>query len=140
MASHRQPSQSTAPPASVPPRASAPSNSPDEPPDTPPPAPPPALRQSTPHPPSRHARQSASSRHSPSLNPTLQDGMLRPVHITHFERLPMPTPQTLKNHTRLDPPYHFFILPMLLLNLIFSIYVTIHRWPEHWALHLWWIA
>jgi hypothetical protein len=29
---------------------------------------------------------------------------------------------------------------MLLLNFIFSIYVTIHRWPEHWALHLWWIA
>ncbi len=52
----------------------------------------------------------------------------------------MPTPQNLKNHMRLDPPFHFFILPMLLLNLIFSIYVTIHHWPDHWALHLWWIA
>ena len=52
----------------------------------------------------------------------------------------MPTPQNLKNHTRFDPSFHFFILPMLLLNLIFSIYVTIHHWPEHWALHLWWIA
>jgi hypothetical protein len=29
---------------------------------------------------------------------------------------------------------------MLLLNFIFSIYVTIRHWPEHWALHLWWIA
>lgn len=66
--------------------------------------------------------------------------MLRPVYITRFERIPMPTPQNLKNHTRFDPPFHFFILPMLLLNLIFSIYVTIHHWPEHWALHLWWIA
>jgi hypothetical protein len=52
----------------------------------------------------------------------------------------MPPPQTLKNHMRYDPPFHFFILPMLLLNLIFSIYVTIRHWPEHWALHLWWIA
>jgi hypothetical protein len=52
----------------------------------------------------------------------------------------MPTPQNLKNHARLDPAYHFFILPMLLLNLIFSIYVTIHHWPEHRALFLWWIV
>jgi hypothetical protein len=52
----------------------------------------------------------------------------------------MPTPQNLKNHTRFHPPFHFFILPMLLLNLIFSIYVTIRHWPEHWALHLWWIV
>jgi len=52
----------------------------------------------------------------------------------------MQAPQNLKNHMRLHPPFHFFILPMLLLNLIFSVYVTIHHWPEHWALHLWWIA
>jgi hypothetical protein len=52
----------------------------------------------------------------------------------------MPTPQSLKNHTRWDPPFHFFVLPMLLLNFIFSIYVTIHHWPAHWALGLWWIA
>jgi hypothetical protein len=52
----------------------------------------------------------------------------------------MPTPQNLKNHARFHPPFHFFILPMLLLNFIFSIYVTIRHWPEHWALHLWWIA
>jgi hypothetical protein len=52
----------------------------------------------------------------------------------------MPTPQNLKNHPRFNPPFHFFILPMLLLNLIFSIYVTIHHWPEHRALFLWWIV
>jgi len=52
----------------------------------------------------------------------------------------MPTPQNLKNHGRLDPAFHFFILPMLLLNLIFAIYVTIHHWPDHRALFLWWIA
>ena len=52
----------------------------------------------------------------------------------------MPTPQRLENHTRWSPPFHFFILPMLLLNIIFSIYVTIHHWPAHWALGFWWIA
>jgi hypothetical protein len=52
----------------------------------------------------------------------------------------MPTPQNLKNHTRFDPAFHFFIVPMLLLNLIFSIYVTIHHWPEHRFLFGWWIV
>jgi hypothetical protein len=52
----------------------------------------------------------------------------------------MPVPQNLKNHARFHPPFHFFVLPMLLLNFIFSIYVTIRHWPEHWALHLWWIV
>jgi hypothetical protein len=52
----------------------------------------------------------------------------------------MPTPQNFKNHARFNPPFHFFILPMLLLNLIFSIYVTIHHWPEHRILFLWWIV
>jgi hypothetical protein len=52
----------------------------------------------------------------------------------------MATPQSLKNHARFNPPFHFFILPMLLLNLIFSIYVTIHHWPEHRVLFLWWIV
>ena len=52
----------------------------------------------------------------------------------------MPTPQSYKNHARWDPPFHFFILPMLLLNFIFSIYITIHHWPEHPHLHIWWIV
>ena len=52
----------------------------------------------------------------------------------------MPSAQNLKNHTRWYPPFHFFVLPMLLLNFIFSIYVTIHHWPTHWALSLWWVA
>jgi hypothetical protein len=52
----------------------------------------------------------------------------------------MPTPQTLKNHTRFHPPFHFFLVPVLLLNLIFSIYATIHHWPAHRHLHLWWIV
>jgi len=52
----------------------------------------------------------------------------------------MPTAQNLKNHARLDPPYHFFVLPMLLLNFIFSIYITVHDWPRYEHTHLWWIV
>jgi len=51
----------------------------------------------------------------------------------------MPTPQNLKNHARFHPPFHFFVLPMLLINFIFSIYATIHHWPEHRILFLWWV-
>jgi hypothetical protein len=52
----------------------------------------------------------------------------------------MAQPQSFKNHTRFDPPFHFFILPLLLLNLIFAIYATIHSWPRHIPIHLWWIV
>ncbi|MEO6982330.1 MAG: DUF6526 family protein [Edaphobacter sp.] len=52
----------------------------------------------------------------------------------------MSTPQNFKNHKRWDPPMHFFVLPILLLNLIFSIYVTIHHGADQLHLHLWWIV
>jgi hypothetical protein len=52
----------------------------------------------------------------------------------------MAQPQSFKNHARFDPPFHFFILPVLLLNLIFAIYATIHAWPRHIHIHLWWIV
>ena len=52
----------------------------------------------------------------------------------------MAQPQSYKNYTRYDPPFHFFVLPMLLLNLIFAIYATVHSWPAFEHTHLWWIA
>jgi hypothetical protein len=52
----------------------------------------------------------------------------------------MPTPQNLKNHTRYDPAFHFFLIPLLLLNFIFCIYITIHDWPRFEHTHLWWIV
>jgi hypothetical protein len=52
----------------------------------------------------------------------------------------MPIPQNLKNHTRWNPPFHFFVLPMLLLNFIFMIYITVHDWPRFQHTHLWSIA
>jgi hypothetical protein len=53
---------------------------------------------------------------------------------------PMPAPQNFKNHARFHPPFHYVIAPLTLLNLIFAITYTIHHWPEHWALHCWWIV
>jgi hypothetical protein len=47
--------------------------------------------------------------------------------------------QTHENHARYDPMFHFFVLPLLLINLAFSIYATIHHWPQHHRLFLWWI-
>jgi hypothetical protein len=52
----------------------------------------------------------------------------------------MPAPQTLKNHTRFNPLFHFTIVPLLLLNLIVSIYITVHHWPAYEHTHLWWIV
>ena len=52
----------------------------------------------------------------------------------------MPVTQSLQNHTRFHPPFHFILIPILLLNLCFSIYATIHHWPQHHALFLWWIV
>ena len=52
----------------------------------------------------------------------------------------MSAPQNYKNHGRFDPIHHFVVAPLLMLNLIFSIYVTIHTWPVHRHLHLWWVV
>jgi hypothetical protein len=52
----------------------------------------------------------------------------------------MPEPQTYKNHVRYDPIWHFFITPLLLLNILFAIYATIHHWPTHRVLFCWWIV
>jgi hypothetical protein len=51
----------------------------------------------------------------------------------------MPAPQNLKNHARYFPPFHFVVLPLLLLNVIFSIYLTVHNWPAYKHTHIWWI-
>jgi hypothetical protein len=64
-----------------------------------------------------------------------------PVPVLCPERTkPMPTTQNLKNHARFDPVYHFFLAPLLLLNIVFSIWHTIKHWPEFSHLHLWWIV
>jgi hypothetical protein len=52
----------------------------------------------------------------------------------------MSVPQTYKNHVRFDPAWHFFITPLLLLNIIFAVYTTIRHWPVHWHFFVWWIV
>jgi len=49
----------------------------------------------------------------------------------------MPEPQNLKNHARLDPPYHFFIAIVLLANVIVTIVDAFHTWADHPAMAVW---
>ena len=39
----------------------------------------------------------------------------------------MPAEQNLANHTRVFPPFHFFVLPMLLVNLVSHIYRVVRE-------------
>lgn len=53
----------------------------------------------------------------------------------------MAAPQSYKNHARFDPPMHFFVFPLLMINVGVSIYVAIHYRHEapflgHWTILL----
>jgi len=52
----------------------------------------------------------------------------------------MPKPQSFKNHTRWDPPMHFFVFPVLLVNIGFSIWYLVRHWPAHPHLGVWMIV
>jgi hypothetical protein len=45
-----------------------------------------------------------------------------------------PSPQTLANHVRLDPPFHYFVLPVLAITWIVSVFFLV-RHPGF--LHFW---
>ncbi len=45
--------------------------------------------------------------------------------------------QNYKNHTRFDPPFHFVLVPILLINVIFTLVVMIHHWGHQTVLHAW---
>ena len=49
----------------------------------------------------------------------------------------MPTLQTYSNHTRFHPPFHFFLVPVLIANIVITIVVLIRRWPHHIWVHTW---
>ena len=46
------------------------------------------------------------------------------------------TPQTFANHTRWQPPIHFFVLPVLLINVIWTVIVFVKdpNWNSGWAI------
>ena len=46
--------------------------------------------------------------------------------------------QTYATHVKFDPAFHFFLLPVGLVNLVFAvIYVTQH-YPDHFHVGVWW--
>ena len=49
----------------------------------------------------------------------------------------MTTPQNYRNHARFEPMFHFFVAPVLLINLIVAIVVLIRRLPHHIWLDSW---
>jgi hypothetical protein len=49
----------------------------------------------------------------------------------------MQTPQTYSNHARFHPPFHFFVAPILLINVIVTIVVLVREWPRHIARDAW---
>jgi hypothetical protein len=55
--------------------------------------------------------------------------------------LDMPEPQSFKNHARFDPPQHFIAMPILLINFIACIVMTIRiaisPEPRMLGLHIW---
>jgi hypothetical protein len=40
----------------------------------------------------------------------------------------MSAAQNYKNHVRWDPAFHFFIAPILMLNIVFAAYKLVHDW------------
>ena len=52
----------------------------------------------------------------------------------------MPTPQTYKNHTRFYPPFHFFVLPMLIINFAFSIALLVRHHAQHPSVTVCWVV
>jgi hypothetical protein len=53
----------------------------------------------------------------------------------------MPEIQNFKNHGRIDPPFHYIAIPILLLNLLLVLGITIHLAIAHrthaMILHIW---
>ena len=49
----------------------------------------------------------------------------------------MAAAQNYRNHTRFDPPFHYFLAPLFVLNVIFWIAYLIHHWPAHGLLNGW---
>jgi predicted ABC-type exoprotein transport system permease subunit len=55
----------------------------------------------------------------------------------------MPAPQNYKNHTRYNKAFHFVMMPLLLLNFIFSFVLFFHHHhhhPHHPYIAAWWIV
>jgi len=44
------------------------------------------------------------------------------------------SPQNLKNHGKIDPPFHFVLFFFLVANLVFALFHMLHHWEDsYWA-------
>ena len=53
----------------------------------------------------------------------------------------MSAAQNYKNHVRWDPAWHFFIMPMLMLNIVFAAFKLVYDWHlenNHHVVFGWW--
>jgi cytochrome c biogenesis protein CcdA len=48
--------------------------------------------------------------------------------------------QNLKNHGRIDPPFHFVLFFTLVANLVFAIFHLVHHWYETRISSAWYLA
>ena len=49
----------------------------------------------------------------------------------------MPNPQSFKSHTRFDPLFHFFVIPLLLTNLVVTITYAVQHRHHNLFMHMW---
>jgi hypothetical protein len=50
------------------------------------------------------------------------------------------TPQSLKNHGRFDPPYHFVLGFFLIANLVFAVFHLVHHWQDSRIAAAWFLV
>lgn len=48
--------------------------------------------------------------------------------------------QSYENHARYDPLFHYTLLPILVLNLVFAILYAVKHHAQHVHLSIWWIV
>jgi cellulose synthase/poly-beta-1,6-N-acetylglucosamine synthase-like glycosyltransferase len=49
------------------------------------------------------------------------------------------SPQHLKNHGRIDPPFHFVLFFFLAANLVFAVFHMIHHWDDSYFASKWYL-
>jgi hypothetical protein len=50
------------------------------------------------------------------------------------------SPQSLKNHGRLDPPFHFVLLFVLVANLVFAVFHMVSHWSDSFLASKWYVV
>jgi hypothetical protein len=51
-----------------------------------------------------------------------------------------PSEQNLKNHGRLDPPFHFVLLFVLFANLVFAVFHLVHHFADSYFASSWFLV